>query len=371
MASVTRSYCYRAYPDKADQPRLIETMQRMKRAHRALFDAPGDLAAGLQAAIGDLWWPNRDLVREWVIVSRRMRRKPIHCAPGGVLAGVSQSKSNNAWQMLQTSKLAVVEHVEGEFYRMTMLVDDKLPVTIPFRRHRPFPEKAQLVRWQLVAEPRKNGRYCWHLQFALKFDVPEANRTVGPPRIGGIDVGWRRVKEGFRVATLVVDGQAVFYALPWHDLYCQPKKTLSDGELRQFHQWRLDHYRKIAVDIARRCDEVRIERLNLRKLRDSGAPREARRYVSPSLLMRCIADAVEGAGKRLIYVRAPRTSTDCSICGEGEMIRSAQLKWRCQLCGGEIDQDENAATNISRREPLAIAEERLPWNKKRAGNEEE
>lgn len=83
-----------------------------------------------------------------------------------------------------------------------------LPVII----HRPLPAEAR-VKWAYLLRRRIGTHYRYRVQFVLEFPS-EIQREVGPDSVA-LDVGWRRVESGLRVAYWVgSDGQSGEVVLP-------------------------------------------------------------------------------------------------------------------------------------------------------------
>lgn len=78
--------------------------------------------------------------------------------------------------------------------------------------HRPLPEGAH-VKYVTVHRERMGGRWRWSCSVVV--DAPEAPTIACQPRGAcGLNLGWRQVPEGLRVATLLgADGAVVHYVL--------------------------------------------------------------------------------------------------------------------------------------------------------------
>ena len=77
---------------------------------------------------------------------------------------------------------------------------DPIWAEVPFKLHRPLPENG-IVIWATVQRRRCGTTFTWHVQFTLS--IPgESSVHQDPNRTATIDVGWRVVPDGLRVATL-------------------------------------------------------------------------------------------------------------------------------------------------------------------------
>ncbi len=57
----------------------------------------------------------------------------------------------------------------------------------------------------------------------------------------------------------------------------------------------------------------------------------------------------EDAGKQCKFVVANRTSQECHVCGNREILTLADRVFRCSRCGNIEDRDVNASINIKNR----------------------
>ncbi|WDT82977.1 MAG: hypothetical protein MPW14_25935 (plasmid) [Candidatus Manganitrophus sp.] len=86
-------------------------------------------------------------------------------------------------------------------------------MTFPMIMHRPIPEEA-LIKEIVVKRSKEGTKFRWSVTFMAI--LPKTEPVKSPSRlISGIDLGWRKVPEGLRVATLVDSSNEVqFIVLP-------------------------------------------------------------------------------------------------------------------------------------------------------------
>lgn len=97
------------------------------------------------------------------------------------------------------------QNENGKEFRRTL--------TFPMIMHRPIPEEA-LIKEIVVKRSKEGTKFRWSVTFMAI--LPKTEPVKSPSRlITGIDLGWRKVPEGLRVATLVDSSNEVqFIVLP-------------------------------------------------------------------------------------------------------------------------------------------------------------
>lgn len=280
-------------------------------------------------------------------------------------------------------------------------------VTWPIYFNRPFPENATVKMATISRSRERPGRglrsWRWYVTFAI--DVPEPAEPPGSQCIG-VDIGWRKMAEGIRIATIADDdGGMEHVMLP--NKWCQSRIWVSEifGKLRvdarklllprrfdavnrenireladalsavpkyqrgyMGHNWlneyknargyqlrldrqRRDLYRVAAKKIVMRSQKIGIDKTSLEKIaKMRNTPIETRRmrtWSSPHELVGYIANAARREGSYCVEVKGPTTLT-CNYCGHKNTATDAQrvdLVWNCENCHRTWDQDENAARN--------------------------
>jgi rubrerythrin len=106
-------------------------------------------------------------------------------------------------------------HVNGHLLTATVFSDKRRQrqVVWPFILHRPFPDDAVIKEVHVTRRVRGPRSDEWHASFVCRIPVAEKTHHLGGA--AGIDLGWRRVSEGIRVATLIdANGRGHFVVLP-------------------------------------------------------------------------------------------------------------------------------------------------------------
>lgn len=87
---------------------------------------------------------------------------------------------------------------------------ERRTVTWPMVMHRPIPADCR-VKEVVITRRRDGNRWRWAASFMCTREADRAPPAPTGPRRIAIDVGWRRVPDGLRVATVVTSGQPTSY----------------------------------------------------------------------------------------------------------------------------------------------------------------
>lgn len=83
---------------------------------------------------------------------------------------------------------------------------DRRTVTWPMIMHRPIPPDCR-VKEVIITRRRVGGRWKWSASFMCARAAEPTPSPSTTTRIVGVDIGWRRVPDGLRVATIVTSGE--------------------------------------------------------------------------------------------------------------------------------------------------------------------
>ncbi|HEX5321651.1 MAG TPA: zinc ribbon domain-containing protein, partial [Stellaceae bacterium] len=275
----------------------------------------------------------------------------------------------------------------------------------PLLYHRPLPDGA-VVKALTISRRRSRpgtGPRSWQWSVSLSVEVPAPDAPDGVAC--GIDLGWRKIEDGVRVATTVGEDDAIEHVvlpLAWldarraaaetagrlrvaaRDLVLPPQvadadrekvRDLADrlqalpkeargtardwldeyknaaGTIGRLERQRRDLYRVAAARLVRRYSMIGIDGSGLATIaRDRSMPPEVRRmrtWTAPHELMQALSVAARREGVVLRQVSGSSTIV-CHRCRHSNAVSVAQrleLVWRCAGCGALWDQDENAARN--------------------------
>lgn len=89
--------------------------------------------------------------------------------------------------------------------RIASVGRDPVWADFPFRMHRALPEGCSIM-WAYVHRKRIGTTFRWSVQFTVK-PLLEPIAHPFPEKVCGIDIGWRKMDEGLRVAVLMGDTQ--------------------------------------------------------------------------------------------------------------------------------------------------------------------
>lgn len=123
---------------------------------------------------------------------------------------------------------------------------------------------------------------------------------------------------------------------------------------------RLDQYRVLGAELARRYDTIVLEEMDLSEMQRHRKPEDKKREIqparaqqrlaSPSELRGCLINAFTARGGRVVEVDPSNTTRACHACGLVEVWdQVASLTHACTGCGEVWDQDDNACRNMLRR----------------------
>lgn len=210
--------------------------------------------------------------------------------------------------------------------------------------------RARLVEWFARAEalPVWGGR--WKLMSLDRWKSPNRlaavvnhwrdHRFPGDPEIFEVMEAWRKQDRHL------------------HDW--------SREEVRKADDKRRHLYRAAAKRVAQRYQTIKIEKLDLTKLRrkaaaaDEESGREAKHWMNVAavgILRQYVREAVANVQE----VLAVNTTKSCHECGTvNEFDAKANLFFTCRGCGHLWDQDHNAAMNLRDGEPVAVQEPAAP-----------
>lgn len=276
-------------------------------------------------------------------------------------------------------------------------------ITWPIKIHRPLP-RGGTVKQVAVQRIRVGHRYRWEALVTVAFDAGERDRDAGG--CVGVDIGWRVMPDGQRVAMAVgsdghveelrIDTLAAFeyadavrgtrdkhfdeakahaadaghapHARLWRDKermrslarragdiglawWHERDKHLEDiecGVRMRAQRRRLDVFRVFADRLAKRYRIAAMEDMPMGDFvgeAETHAKERKRSTAALYMLQQTILHRFGAA--RVDWVPARDTTRTCSSCGgvRSEGVGSA-LHWTCADCGVEHDQDENAARVI-------------------------
>lgn len=299
-------------------------------------------------------------------------------------------------------RLVATVHSDGRGSRQT--------ATWPIILHRPLPQGG--VVKSLTISRRRNRRWpatpddhrIWDWSVSLSVEIPDATAEAG--EACGIDIGWRKVEAGLRIATIVGESGGVEHVvLPRDWLAARLALAEAQGDLRRMlddavlpagvppelrgeprkladawgrvshsrpgagDDWldeqhnhrsrlarlerqRLDFYRHAAAAIMRRYRLIGIDGGGLAHIAsDRTLPPEARRmrqWSAPHEFVQSLRNAARREGRVFREISGASTLI-CHRCGHRNNVPEsgrADLVWRCQGCRNVWDQDENAARNV-------------------------
>jgi len=84
---------------------------------------------------------------------------------------------------------------------------------VPFRMHRPLPPGG-VITWATVQRKRIGTTFRWAVQLTVSPSPAPEPRHHAPDAVCGIDIGWRKMDEGLRVAVLTATGYQDSITLP-------------------------------------------------------------------------------------------------------------------------------------------------------------
>lgn len=111
---------------------------------------------------------------------------------------------------------------------------------------------------------------------------------------------------------------------------------------------RLDHARKLTVELFKKHDAVVYEDLNIKGMTQDSSLSKSINDAAWGQFIGCLISKAEKAGKWAISVDPRGTSQRCSGCGETVKKALACRVHECPACGLVLDRDHNAALNVLR-----------------------
>lgn len=320
-----RSYVFKAWLEPEAEPMMIEQGHRLMRAYAQALKIT-DLNQARQYLyqnLDDLWYASRQMAATWIkgqSARKQMRRKP---RPEDEEVGSEESIGSDAvlGGIVNASELsweAFLEH--GEKYRVycrTVRAGDhplmelttpiwtdkgKDRVRVKFLMHRQIPKDAMVQRYMIIMRPkRREGRligYGCYISFMIKCDKPELRR---PKRMGTLQPAWKVENDG-SIFVLGLDIEYMDGTTARHE-YRLPQGTIKRAkqayhlsitgkdnvEYRHYERWRRDQYRKMAVDVCKRVDAIRVNAYKSGEIIPSTVPRH-RPFVSVAKLISAIAE---------------------------------------------------------------------------------
>lgn len=245
----------------------------------------------------------------------------------------------------------------------------------PMVMHRPLPDGAVVKSLVITRRRPVPTSPLWKWEATLACEIPEPKASTTPLSCG-IDIGWRKVEAGLRIATIadtatgldhlvlptallerrariaVLQGQVELEArekgMAKTDHYDWRRLTL---EVARWNRRRRDLYRVAAAELVRRCHLIGIDASGIASMaKDRRLPPETRRmrtWAAPAEFAAYVKDAARKAGATVRQVEGASTLV-CHRCGHKNVASEADrqaLVWRCAGCRGIWDQDENAAKN--------------------------
>jgi transposase len=216
-------------------------------------------------------------------------------------------------------------------------------------------------------------RWKWEAVFTV--DLPEPEPSTSQQSCG-IDLGWRKVEAGLRVATIAdALGRVDHLVLPLEMMDRRARIASLKGfvvdssreegiEPTEHVDWRRlaleearwvrrrrDIYRVVAAQVAQEYRLIGLDGGGIAAMaQDRRLPPETRRmrtWAAPAEFAAALRDAARARGAELREVQGASTVV-CHACGHQNVASEADrqnLIWRCAGCRALWDQDENAARN--------------------------
>jgi putative transposase len=114
----------------------------------------------------------------------------------------------------------------------------------------------------------------------------------------------------------------------------------------RIHNQRLDHARKLAVELYNQYDFIGYENLNVKGMVQHPTLAKSIHDASWSMIVHCLTFKAEKAGKWAVGVDPRGTSQKCSACNTIVKKALSERVHNCPRCGLVLDRDHNAAINI-------------------------
>lgn len=330
-----RSYVFKAWAEPEAQPMLIEQGQRVMRTYAQALKIPdlNDARRYLYENMDDLWYATRQMAATWVkgqSARKLMRRKPrpedespelaAKIGYDAVLGGIIGSYEIPWGEFLEKGEkfrvyCRTIKAGNKPILELTTPVwtdKKKDRVRIRFLMHRPIDRDAMVQRFHILMRPKKRNSiiigYTFYLSIMVKVETPEARR---PKRMGTLQPAWKVEPDG----SLLVLGLEIEYmdGTKSHHQYHLPPGTIQRArrahylslsgqdnvEYRRYERWRLDQYRKIAVDVCKRTDALRVRSFKSGEEIPGTIPRH-RPYVSVAKLIMAIRERGKKEGVTML-----------------------------------------------------------------------
>lgn len=276
-------------------------------------------------------------------------------------------RGSNNWRPRRAVLTATVR-AEGRAFRKM--------ASWPMIMHRPPPPGAIVKSLTIVRRHPVPQDKNWKWEVVLTVEIPEPEPVNGPSIACGVDLGWRKVEDGLRVATIADEtggldhivlpldmldrrarvaqllGQVVSRARESDtDHKADPDWRRLTLEIARWNRRRRDIYRVAAASIVRQYGLIGLDSAGIAGMaQDRTLPPETRRmrtWAAPADIGASLRDAARRHGSQLREIAGPSTVV-CHLCGHKNKPSEADrlmLIWRCQGCKKFWDQDANAAWN--------------------------
>lgn len=275
--------------------------------------------------------------------------------------------------------LTATVRVDGRTNRKT--------ATWPVLMHRPLPDGAVIKSLTITRKRPVPSAKQWKWEITFSVDIPEPGAS--PMRqVAGVDLGWRKVEAGLRIATIATGAGGVEHViLPSGMLERRARiaglmgRVVEEAreadtdptkhedwrrlslEIARWNRRRRDIYRVAAADLVQRCQLIGIDSTGIAAMAaDKSMPPETRRmrtWGAPAEFAAAVRDAGRRQGALVREIEGPSTLV-CHICSHKNTVSEAtrmDLIWRCDGCSALFDQDENAAKNCLKVVQAATAGE--------------
>lgn len=206
------------------------SVRAQKRAELEQLEASRYEAAKTAYQQSGLWWCNYNAVIEAYNVARSRAMKmggalrPQHYGrrrgrlTNQIQGGMSVAELfGGAKSQVQVAPLPDKPGVRGTYTTLTATVytrdGQRRTVTWPMVYDRPIPDDMR-IKLVTVTRERVAHKWAWHVVFTCARDIEAPARPVGAAV--AVDLGWRRLNDGLRVATVLRDerGAPDFITLP-------------------------------------------------------------------------------------------------------------------------------------------------------------
>lgn len=134
---------------------------------------------------------------------------------------------------------------------------------------------------------------------------------------------------------------------------------------------RMDFHHKIAVNLVRRFDSIKVEDLKIPNMLKNHSLAGSILDAAWGQFLTITQFKAENAGRVFEKVESRYTSQMCSSCGHGQKMPLRVRQFVCEKCNHTLDRDHNAAINIRESVPKFTPAEshRGSWKQERAALE--